>query len=280
MIKQNKGKDLHKIASSKLIDKDYFVSKKYDGHYTQIVYDGQHVQFFTSGGKEFYLAQMADDIMSSSLDPFHVECEFNYSCKGKLGDRGKSAVLTTYRTNLSKGILTPGVPGKDIFRLLDRLDSDYQFQVRLESLRRIANRLNRWFYMPVQHRVSSIEEALMLSVDFYKEGYEGAMCKDPQHIYQPGKRTNDIIKLKPRKTADLKCIDMKLGTGKYSDMIGSLLLQDSIGREVWAGSGLNDVERDPHINYIGRVIEIEYETIDETYVQPIIKHIREDKEID
>ena len=36
MVKQNKGKDLHKVPQSKLSQGPYYVSKKYDGHYVQV----------------------------------------------------------------------------------------------------------------------------------------------------------------------------------------------------------------------------------------------------
>ena len=146
MIKQNKGKDLHKVPKSKLIDGPYILSKKYDGHYVQIKYDGQHkVQFWTSGGKEFYIAQMAYDIIRSGTPAFHIECEYNYDCEGKLGDRGKSAVTTTYRTMFEKGHNVQGDPHKDIFRVLDLLHlPEHSFEDRLTELRALFGNWNAW----------------------------------------------------------------------------------------------------------------------------------------
>ncbi len=61
-------------------------------------------------------------------------------------------------------------------------------------------------------------------------------------------------------------------------MIGALLLEDSKGRVVSVGSGLSDDQRRVNSMYfVGRVIEIEYEQILDTYIQPIIKCIRADK---
>jgi len=110
-------------------------------------------------------------------------------------------------------------------------------------------------------------------------GMEGAMLKSPDHIYKVGKRVNDCIKLKPRHTVDLLCIGIEDGEGKYDGMIGSLLLKDSKGMVVSAGSGLVDEQRKlPKEYFIGKVVEIYYEQILDTYIQPIIKCIREDKE--
>ncbi len=286
MIKANKGKDLHKVPKSKLIDGPYILSKKYDGHYVQIKYDGQHkVRFWTSGGKEFYIAQMAYDIIRAGTPAFHIECEYNYDCEGKLGDRGKSAILTTYRTNYIKKITTPGHPHKDIFRVLDALDLvDVPFRGRVSYLGRLLGNWNSWFMLPTFIPCPDIATAELTVKRWYAEGYEGGMLKHPDHVYQPGKRTNDIIKLKPRPTADLLCIGWKHGKpdGKYFDVIGSLQLQDSEGRTCWAGSGLDDADRDLKYieDYVGKVWEIEYDSMADTYVQPILKRSRDDKSVE
>ena len=279
MLKQNKGKDLHKIPESKLDTEGlYYCSKKYDGHYVQIKYDGKDVQFFTSGGKRFHLELMAEYIRYHINIPFHIECEYSYDCGGKLGDRGKSAIITTYRTEYSKGRVSRGDRQKDIFRVLDRIDMQREpFSERLAALHYMFEGME-WFKLPVQIPVI-LSEGIKLSQEWYKQGYEGAMLKSAEHIYKPGKRVNDIIKLKPRKTADLKCVGFIDGEGKYEGMIGALLLRDIEGRTVSVGSGLTDRERgvDPEY-YIGRIVEIEYERIDDTYVQPIFKFVRGDKE--
>ena len=280
MVKQNKGKDLHKVPKSKLSQGPYLASKKFDGHYTQIIFDGTNVTFLTSGNKEFYLSDMADFIKNNYTQPFHIECEYNYHCEGKLGDRGKSAIITTYRTKFSKGINTTGNTSKDIFRVLDILSEPTRSFVARQEIARQLFRQMPWFYVPMQLMVS-LDDGKELAQQWVKEGFEGAMLKHRDHLYQPGKRTNDIIKIKPRLTADLLCVGTKEGIGKYEGMIGALLLRDKAGREVWAGSGLSDADRN-HMEcyYIGTVYEIEYERIDETYIQPIIKYRRKDKSVE
>ena len=277
-IAQNKGKDLFKIPDSKLDTiGPYYCSRKYDGHYCQIIYDGKKVQFFTSGGKKFHLELMAEYIRHHIYQPFHIECEYTYNCKGKLGDRGKSARLTTYRTEYSKGISSRGNKQLDTFRVLDRLDMmNEPFTHRLNSLRYMFDGMD-WFMVPMQ-TLGTLDNGIDLSKQFVKDGYEGAMLKNAKHMYKPGKRTNDIIKLKPRLTADLKCVGFQDGTGKYEGMIGSLVLKDIAGRVVSVGSGLSDHQRQLNPEYfIGKIIEIEYERIDETYIQPVFKFMREDK---
>ena len=114
--------------------------------------------------------------------------------------------------------------------------------------------------------------------DLVAQGWEGAMLIEPSSLYEVAKRVNHAIKLKGRKTADLMCIGIEPGEGKYEGFIGSLVLEDSKGRRVSVGSGLNDQDRDKNREYfIGKVIEIGYEQIMDTYIQPTFICIREDK---
>ena len=52
-------------------------------------------------------------------------------------------------------------------------------------------------------------------------------------------------------------------------MVGSLVLQESTGRLVSVGSGMSDEDRNkPSSYFVGKVVEIEYEQIADTYIQP------------
>ena len=278
MIDQNKGKDLDNIAKSKLVDGPYYLSKKKDGHYVQIKYDimTDEVNFWTSGGKPFYIKHMADYIRRKSLSSFHIECEYNYNCEGKLGERGKSAILTTYRKNYEKGIETKGEVAKDFFTVLDIVNSSVTYETRVRMIKDMFFDLTEWFVPSYQTYVATLEEAQEVALGWYKQGWEGGMGKHPKHIYQPGKRTNDIIKFKPRQTADLYCVDVEEGKGKYAKMIGALVLEDSQGRRVSVGSGLTDDDR-AYDYFVGQVIEISYEQILDTYIQPTFIQVRTDK---
>jgi len=122
------------------------------------------------------------------------------------------------------------------------------------------------------------KQAKIFAKQLVNEGWEGCMCVDGNSKYQIGKRVNYSVKLKYRKTADLLCIDTIPGDGKYVGEIGSLVLQDSEGRIVAVGSGLDDIDRVKNPNhFIGKIIEIEYEQIMDTYIQPVFNCVRYDK---
>ena len=278
-IKQNKGKPLEKVPRSKLNNGPYYISTKYDGHYVQIQYDGEEVAFATSDHKPFYLENVANYIKDNFIEPFYVECEYLYDCEGKLGDRGKSAKLTTYRTNYNKGIRSFAKPHKDKFIILDRLDMPGEkFSSRLNwIINNFMPHHNTWFDIPI-HQVGVIKDGVDLGKQFVKEGFEGAMMKHINHLYKAGKRTNDIVKIKPRKTADLVVGVEIEGEGKYEGLIGSLELLDRDGFQAgFVGSGLTDSDRSKWHGFIGKVVEVEYEQFQDALIQPVFKRVRNDK---
>lgn len=126
-----------------------------------------------------------------------------------------------------------------------------------------------------------LSEVQILASDYTKEGWEGLYLKHRTHIYEPGKRLNTAIKLKYRPTADLVCIGIEYGIGKYEGMIGSLILKDKEGLVVSVGSGLADIERKitDETFWVGKIIEISYEQKLDTYIQPIYISYRCDKTI-
>jgi len=272
--KQCKGKDLAKVPSSK-IEKYFYMSTKYDGHYVQIHKAGDTVKFYTSGGKEFYLTNIAEELieLNHNID-FIVEVEYINTTSGKLGSRGKAAMLTTYRTNFEHTISTQAT-NNERFMVFDII-SLQPFEERLSLLEDIN--FGSWLQLVDFKGPYQLENCKELTKPLVSAGYEGSYLKSPTHLNLEGKRVNNAIKLKLRPTADLLCRSVLSGDGKYTGMIGSLVLQDSAGRTVQVGSGLNDVQRGlPHEYFIGKVIEIEYEQILETYIQPTFVSIREDK---
>lgn len=288
MVQQCKGKDISDVPASRLGNL-FYASLKYDGNYVQIHKTGNQIKFFTSGNKEFYIEHIADELVNGNPNiDFIIEAEYIASSAGKLGDRVHAAKLTTYRTNFEKGISNTCTPGNDIFKVFDCLmwldtrcnagfaiNCKASFELRLEYL----NDIDLGTHMEaVGFTLGTLDECKKLAKSYVAKGYEGMYLKSPSHIYYPGKRVNDAIKLKIRPTVDLLCVDILGGEGKYLGQIGSLVLKDSAGRQVAVGSGLSDCDRRAgYSTYVGKVIEIEYEQILATYMQPVFVGIRADK---
>ncbi len=277
MIAQCKGKDLIKVPKSKLLEFGWISSIKYDGHYVQIHKIGDTVEFWTSGSKQFYIEYIAEELieLNKGLD-FILETEYIADTYGKLGDRTKAAKLTTYRTNFYKDLPSGAKPGMDKFMVFDTIITSMAFDRRIKELKEIN--LGTYCNLASFIQVDTLDAAKDLAKIYCNSGYEGVFIKHKDHMYQPGKRLNTGIKIKSRLTADLFCIQTVKGEGKYSEMIGALLLKDDEGRIVSVGSGLTDEERQlPESHFVGHIIEIHYEQILDTYIQPTFVRRRLDK---
>lgn len=289
-----KGKTLDKLPKKHSFETtEYLVSTKYDGNRIFIVKKDNKISFFTSDWKQFSFPllkngsnELFDKLLENSFD-FVIEAEFNYKSLGKLGDRPLSAILTTWRTNFNKGInyvytsfleLDISIEAFDILTL-----NNGKPTTNIPYIQRLAN-LNSLKKPSVIQVIKPARvlgfEAIDLAKVAVKAGWEGLVCVEPNSYYTIGKRGNHIVKLKYRKTADLLCIGYEKGEGKYQGVIGALVLKDTKGRIVNVGSGLSDIDRSVSPDdYIGKIIEIEYEQIMDTYIQPTFVCVRNDKQL-
>jgi len=264
---QEKGKLLKKQLKFPLI-----AQIKFDGAYTVIEVDKDYkVTYHTSGGLQYTLPETPEYIDSLKPGFYIAERIMN---GGKLGTRRFTA-LTGPKTNQHANINSQ-------FRIHDYLTIDEynSGKARLSCVRRYQHlatipaiiRVDNF----IMHNLTDIEAFLDIAV---RQGYEGIMLKDPEWLWKDTKSRNiECAKYKKRPTADLLCIDTERGEGKYEGMIGSLVLQDSQGRIVKVGSGLSDRHREANPrDFIDKVIEIEYEQIIDTYIQPTFIQLRTDK---
>lgn len=253
---------------------------KYDGRWTRIVkHPSGKVTYYSSGKKMFEL--LDDQVFGLDETPVGVYFAemMGEGIEGRLGERTESGIQTTFFTNTSKGLFNHGKPTWRIFDFVTIADYD----VGICEL----SFINRWSYLKdkipnsfLAHDMECLNKAHwdMYHTKVIADGWEGTVTIDhEQQWIDTTSRPHTQIKRKDRKDADLLCIDYQEGTGKYEGMIGSLLLVDSKGREVWVGSGLTDAQRDPVIDYRDKVIEIIYEQMMDTYIQPIFVRVRDDK---
>lgn len=291
MYEMQKGKALDKLPGK--IDfehTEYLVSTKFDGNRIFIVKQDDKIKCFTSDWKEFSFplttkGELLGDLLDNELD-FIIEAEFNYNSVGKLGDRVHSAILTTWRTNFNKGInyISQDVEHRVQIRAFDFLHIIGGFpSFNMPYIQRLVN-LSKTILpkciKPIATTRASGAVAMELARMQVRDGWEGMMCVEPNSLYTPGKRGNHIVKLKYRKTADLLCVGTLPGEGKYKGMIGALVLKDTKGRQVSVGSGLDDNDRlKPRDWYTGKIIEIEYEQVLDTYIQPTFVRVRDDKQV-
>jgi len=94
---------------------------------------------------------------------------------------------------------------------------------------------------------------------FTKEGFEGAIIKDPNSYYL-FKRSNAWLKLKERDVQTYKVVGIEAGTGKYTHVLGALIVQDRDGTTFKVGGGFTDKQRkefwENRNSLIGQCVEV------------------------
>jgi len=267
---QAQGKLLKKKLSFPLI-----AQIKYDGAYTVIeVSKDYKVTYHTSGGLTYSLRNKPHFI--DHLQPGFYIAE-RIMKGGKLGTRRYTALIGPKIDQVAHSSST--------FRIHDYLTYDeYQRGKAVTPYYRRFGECIAQFNIPhtalvISKTVFTEQELENYLDEVVKMGYEGVMLKDPDWLWEDTKsRRIECAKYKKRPTVDLLCVGVTDGTGKYEGLIGALVLQDSKGRQVQVGSGLSDADRQIKPDFfIGQVIEIEYEQLMDTYIQPTFIQVRMDK---
>lgn len=93
-----------------------------------------------------------------------------------------------------------------------------------------------------QKSVGSLKEAQDYADHIIEGGGEGAVLRNPSGLYSPGKRNQDIIKIKQGVSYDLKVIGFQEGRGKYTGTLGALICRWRDGKNVVV-SGMTDDQR-------------------------------------
>ena len=273
MTRINKALDLNKLFGEhnkgKLLKKQIqfpvYSPIKWDGNYVVVLVDRGTPTFNTSGGLTYRHLDEAGDIFDNIPDGAYFAERI--AKLGKLGDRNSCNLKGSKTDQTSKGHrykVFGVIPLEDYYDGHTKVTYEVQ-QSLLEEL---------FFYKDLAGRgrlcanQQELDEELDKSVG---KGYEGVMSIQPKWKWSHHKtrRTISFGKYKKRPTVDLLCIGVNDGTGKYVGVIGSLKLQDSKGRIVDVGSGMSDDDRElcPS-EFIGQVVEVFYEQIVDTYIQP------------
>jgi len=129
------------------------------------------------------------------------------------------------------------------FMAFDMPELALPFDDRLIQLRRTIKDANiSWLKLVKQWRVAD-HQLLMKQLEMYtKLGAEGLMLHRASSTYK-GKRSGDLLKVKPYQDAEAVVIQHIEGKGKYKELMGALIVKMSNGLKFKIGTGFSDKER-------------------------------------
>ncbi|BCO17804.1 ATP-dependent DNA ligase [Alteromonas sp. KC3] len=136
------------------------------------------------------------------------------------------------------------------FMAFDLPQSDLPFEARLKVLRRlIGDAKNVSLTLVEQYNLTSLHELEKTLDKVLAHSGEGLMLHHKNALYLNG-RSEYLLKLKKFDDDEAKVISHVKGKGKYTDVLGALLVQTREGVIFKLGSGFSDKEREnpPPVN--------------------------------
>ena len=133
------------------------------------------------------------------------------------------------------------------YMVFDAPNFEDKFTIRSKHYTAVVKALNLSHVLPVEQLTLATNHQLtQLLMDITQNGAEGLMLHRANGNFQSG-RSNNILKLKPYMDSEALVLAHIKGKGKYSDLLGSLLVQgeDKYGNKVTfkIGTGFSDSER-------------------------------------
>ena len=117
------------------------------------------------------------------------------------------------------------------------------FTRRVRKMVKLTETLKISWLQPIHQIPLNSEDALLNMLDeIVTKGGEGLMLHRADSLYHSG-RSDDLLKLKPWQDAEATVVEILPGKGKFSGMMGSLLVTDESGRRFRIGTGFSNKER-------------------------------------
>ncbi len=117
------------------------------------------------------------------------------------------------------------------------------FSTRLETMRSLLSPLRiEWLREVTQSRVADDASLHAQLETVTAAGGEGLMLHREDSLYR-AERSDDLLKLKPHQDAEARVVAHLPGQGKYSGLLGALLVRNADGTEFRIGTGFTDQQR-------------------------------------
>ncbi len=205
---------------------DYWVSEKYDG--VRAIWDGKHL--VSRGGNIYHAPRwfVKDFPKYTRLD-------------GELwlARQKFEALVSVVRDKQPDDKAWKAIK----FMVFDVPSSPKNFIQRINLIKKTLASLNiPWLKAVKQWKVSSHAKLMMQLKKITQVGAEGLMLHRGSSYYK-GKRTGDLLKVKPYQDAEAVVIKTIGGKGKYKGLMGAILVEMPSGQRFKIGTGFTDLER-------------------------------------
>lgn len=91
--------------------------------------------------------------------------------------------------------------------------------------------------------VYSLDEAMELTKFIWANGGEGSILRNPNGVFQGGKRNDNVLRIKQGESYDLMVVGRYPGKGKYTGMVGGIICRFKDDKFIAIGTGLSDAQR-------------------------------------
>ena len=284
------AKQVDKVTNTKIFDKEWYASRKIDG-LRALIYMGTDGELHTaSRGATNYDAAMYEILSNKTLIQIFKE-NSGLIMDGECYHHGMSlqqlnSVARTQKTAVDYEILQ--------FYWYDIIDTNSTFDERWAYMNDIKDQYNLSFdpskeftdkelriqFVP-QVLISGYDNMIKLHNDYVEEGWEGLVIRDPDKVYRPNGRTNDMIKIKVYKSEDFLVTGYELGLRGSEDMV--FICQTKEGKEFKAKPLGDRLQKEEYVenfdslykNHIGEC-KFFYYSDDNVPLQPCFKAFRDD----
>lgn len=234
---------------------DYLVSEKYDGF--RAYWDGK--QLLSRSGRRF----IAPPWFTQALPEVALDGELWIS----RNSFSRVASTVTKKQPLEQ-------QWRQIkYMVFDLPKSNETFIQRYKTLHRLLEPSPAWIRLVPQWQVSSQAELMQQLAEYSRLGAEGLMLHHKQAHYKSG-RNQDLIKLKLLQDDEAKVLAHLPGKGKFSQLMGSLKVQNKAGQIFRIGSGFSLAQRH-HPPPIGSIISYQYTGFTSTGLPRFVRFLRQ-----
>lgn len=282
------AKQVDKVTNKSIFNKEWYASRKIDG-LRALIYMGTDGELHTaSRGAMNYDAAMYKILSHPTLIKLFKENP-GLIMDGECYHHGYSlqqlsGIARTQKTAVDYEILQ--------FYWYDIVDTNSTFDERWAYMQDLRDQLNLTFepekefeddelriqFVP-QVPVTGYDDMLKLHNQYVEEGWEGLVVRDPDKVYRPNGRTNDMIKIKCYKSEEFLITDYELGLRGNEDMVFLLITKE--GKPFKAKPHGDRAQKDWYVNNFDSECLNHYATVkyfymsdDNVPLQPSVSSIR------